>query len=206
MLDALKGRAIPAEQTIEATDDDSRLVARARRDRQAFAALYDRYLDPIYRYCYVRLGSREGAEDATSLVFTKAMDALPSYRGRGPSGGPQGAFRSWLFAIAHNVVTDAHRAVRPVESLTAAEAVVDPASAPDELALRQDAGRAVRRSLLQLSPDQRDVVELRLAGLTGPEIAAALGKSHAAVRIAQFRAFARLRVLLGPIQESDDDA
>jgi RNA polymerase sigma-70 factor (ECF subfamily) len=198
MLDTLKGRAVLVERTAEASDRDAELVARARRDRQAFAALYDRYLDAIYRFCYVRLGSREAAEDATSLVFTKAMDALPAYRG--------GAFRSWLFAIAHNAVADAHRATRPVEPIEAAETIADPTPAPDELALRHDAGRTVRASLQHLSPEQRAVVELRLAGLTGPEIASALGKSHAAVRIAQFRAFATLRDVLGATQESDDDA
>jgi RNA polymerase sigma factor (sigma-70 family) len=198
MLDAVKG-SIPVERTVEAGDRDAELVARARRDRQAFAALYDRYLDAIYRYCYVRLGNREAAEDATSLVFTKAMDGLPGFRG--------GTFRSWIFAIAHNTVADAHRAVRPVEALDVAAAIADPQPEPDELALRGDASRAVREALRRLSPDQRDVVELRLAGLTGPEIAGALGKSHAAIRITQFRAFARLRTLLEQTAgENDDDA
>lgn len=198
MLDALKGRAAPVEQSVEAGNRDAELVARAKRDRQAFAALYVRYLDPIYRYCHVRLGTREAAEDATSLVFARAMDGLPTYRG--------GSFRSWLFAIAHNVVADAHRARRPIEPLAAAAGIVDPALEPDELALLDDLGRAVRAALRQLSPEQRDVVELRLAGLTGPEIAAALGKSHAAVRVAQFRAYARLRILLDGTKEATDDA
>src|SRR5262245_29537424 len=175
MLDALKVRAVPIESTAEAGDRDAELVARAKRDRQAFAGLYDRYLDPIYRYCHVRLGNREAAEDATSLVFAKAMDGLPAYRG--------GCFRSWLFAIAHNVVADVHRSGRRAEPLTTAAAIADPAPEPDEAAILDDLGRAVRASLLRLSAEQREVVELRLAGLTGPEIAAALGKSHAAIRV-----------------------
>jgi RNA polymerase sigma-70 factor (ECF subfamily) len=75
--------------------DDADLVARAQVDREAFALLYRRYLDPVHRYYYRRLGSREAAEDATSLVFTKAFTALPTYR--------TGSFRSWLFAIAYHV-------------------------------------------------------------------------------------------------------
>jgi RNA polymerase sigma-70 factor (ECF subfamily) len=196
--DALKG-PIAVERTTEEGDQDAELVARARRDRRAFAALYDRYLEAIYRYCYVRLGRRESAEDATSLVFTKAMDGLPGFRG--------GTFRSWLFAIAHNTVADAHRTARQMETLDAAVSIADPAPEPDELALRGETGRAVQRALQGLSPDQRDVVELRLAGLTGPEIASALGKSHAAIRITQFRAFARLRTLLEQTAEENiDDA
>jgi RNA polymerase sigma-70 factor (ECF subfamily) len=48
-----------------------------------------------------------------------------------------------------------------------------------------------------LPDDQRRILELRLAGLSGPETAAALGKTHGAVKIAQHRAFTRLRGLLG---------
>jgi DNA-directed RNA polymerase specialized sigma24 family protein len=48
------------------------------------------------------------------------------------------------------------------------------------------------------------VVELRLAGLSGPEIALALGRSPGAVRLAQFRAYARLRDLLGPANASQE--
>lgn len=84
---------------------DSVLVAAAQADRQAFAPLYDRYLDPVYRYCLRRLGSREAAEDATGQVFAKALAALPGYRDR--------SFRGWLFTIAHNVVGDAFRRPPP---------------------------------------------------------------------------------------------
>ena len=41
------------------------------------------------------------------------------------------------------------------------------------------------------------MLELRLAGLTGPEIAAALGRSHSAVRTTQCRALSQVRRLLG---------
>ena len=91
--------------------DDNALAAAAQANRQAFASLYERYVAAIFRYCYHRLGDREAAEDATSLTFTKALDALPRYR-------PSGSFRSWLFAIAHNTVTDDVRRRRPVASLS----------------------------------------------------------------------------------------
>jgi hypothetical protein len=50
-----------------AAPDEAALVARAQADRHAFAPLYARYLDPVYRYCYRRLGSKEAAEDARWL-------------------------------------------------------------------------------------------------------------------------------------------
>lgn len=169
-------------------DDDAALVAAALADRCAFALLYRRYLDPVYRYCHRRLGGREAAEDATALVFTKALVALPTFR--------VGSFRAWLFTIAHNVVVDAHRARRPVAPMDAAIGIADPAPTPEERAMATDAGQTLRSVFGHLSPDQRRVVELHLAGLSGSEIASVLGRSPAAVRAIQSRAVFRLRELL----------
>src|SRR5687767_14154323 len=84
--------------SLEADLDEADLVASAKRDRAAFAALYRRYVEPVYRYCDRCLGNRDAAEDATSLIFTKALAALATCR--------DDRFRSWLFTIAHNVIVD----------------------------------------------------------------------------------------------------
>jgi DNA-directed RNA polymerase specialized sigma24 family protein len=57
--------------------------------------------------------------------------------------------------------------------------------------------RSVHACLARLTPDQRAVVELRLADLTGQEIAGILSRSLGSVKIAQHRAFRCLAVLLG---------
>jgi RNA polymerase sigma factor (sigma-70 family) len=170
-------------------------VARAVHDPQAFALLYRRYLNPIYRYCFHRLGDKEAAEDATSQVFAKALAALPTYRADRP-------FRAWLFAIAHNVIIDAHRARRPHEPLEAAAHVVDAASSPEDAALAAEASRTVQTLLAELTPDQARVVELRLAGLREVEIARVLDRRPGAVRAVQFRALVKLRALLGTVPGS----
>ena len=173
-------------------DEDARVVALAKHDRRAFAPLYARYFDPVYRYCYRRLGHPEAAADAAAQVFAKALAALPGYREEAPS------FRSWLFAIAHNVITDDLRARRPVAPITAAAHLAAADPSPEELVISGEAVCGVRTLLAQLPPDQRQIMELRLAGLTGPEIAAALGRSLGSVKIAQVRAFAQLRAALNP--------
>ena len=119
-----------------APEDDAALVAEAKRDRQAFALLYRRYVGPVYRYCVHRLGSQEEAEDATSLVFAKALVALPGCR--------DDTFRAWLFAIAHNVVADVHRSHRPTSPLAAAAGLADGAPSPEEAALAGQERHAVR--------------------------------------------------------------
>lgn len=181
---------------------DTELVKAARRDRAAFAPLYARYVDRVYRASLRRLGSREGAEDATAQTFMKALVALPTYR------EDAGSFRSWLFAIAHNVMVDTERARRTVDGLDAAVSLPDPGPEPDAKVVTTEGRHEVRALLLAVAPDQRRVLELRLAGLTTPEIARALDRSPGAVRATQFRAMARLRSLmgLGPSEREQLDA
>jgi RNA polymerase sigma-70 factor (ECF subfamily) len=175
---------------------DESLVAMALRDRQAFGLLYDRYVESIYRYCRGRLRDREDAVDATSLVFARALAALPTHRG--PS------VRSWLFTIAHNVVLNARRDAVLDRPLDAAIGHADPGPAPEELAAAAERLQSVAWALRQLPEEQRRVVELRLAGLTGPEVAATLDRSHDSVRTTQRRALARLRTLLDMSAEDGD--
>src|SRR3954447_13279711 len=104
-------------------DEDAWLVASAKSDPRAFAPLYTRYFDPVYRYCYRRLGSPDAAADATSQNFAKALAALPSCRAE--------TFRSWLFAIAHNVLTDGFRTGKPDQPLESAAEVVDATPSPE---------------------------------------------------------------------------
>lgn len=166
--------------------DDARLVLAAQADRRAFAPLYERYVTPIYRYCYHRLGNQEAAEDATSLIFTKALGALPRYQ---PEGG---SFRSWLFVIAHNTIADDFRRLRPVASLPdAGFPVGHPGPEARVIAALEQA--ELHRLLAELPDDQRRVMELRLSGLSSPEVGQILGRGPTAIRSLQFRAVARLR-------------
>ena len=199
MIEALP---IPFQATAEPLGGGRglRLVVRAQQDPHALAALYDRYVTRVYGYCYRRLGSREAAEDATSLVFSRVLTALPRFTIEGAS------FRSWLFTIAHHVIVDALRARRADHPLSEAATVVDPAPDPEDQALAADEVRDLRALLAHLTPEQAQVVELRLAGLTDVEIARVLGRSHGAVRAAQHRALVRLRAVLGVDPRGGHDA
>ena len=188
-LRAGSGEPVAADDAGDGGADDAALVARARADRREFAALYRRYADSVYRFCYRRLGSHEAAEDATSQVFTRAFVAFPRFR--------DGSFRAWLFTIAHRAVADHYRAERPTAPLATASDRADAAASPEEAACAAETGRVIRTLLARLPPDQRRTLELRLAGLTDAEIARVLGRSHGAVRTSQYRALLRLRAILG---------
>ncbi|HVL23142.1 MAG TPA: sigma-70 family RNA polymerase sigma factor [Thermomicrobiales bacterium] len=199
----------PSEPTGDAPDTELELIRTATGHPEAFAPLYRIYAPAIYRFCYRRLGHPENAADATSQVFIKAIAGLKSFRP--DPNNPGKTFRAWLYRIAHNVVVDAHRKHRPHQSLDAPGEVAalvtrlrDPARSPEEIAIAAADARAIRATLTRLPDRQREIVELRLAELTGEEIAEALGMSLSAVKSAQFRAFGTLRAALCPPLEETD--
>src|SRR5262245_7785389 len=87
-----------------ATLSDSNLITRSRNgDSNAFAELYRRYLTPVYRFIFRRVGSDIAlAEDLTSQVFLEVLDGLAGYRERGK-------FVAWLFTITRRRLADRFR-------------------------------------------------------------------------------------------------
>lgn len=170
-----------------ASIDDEAIAELARRNPAEFAPLYRHYVRPIFGYCLLRLGDREQAEDATSQTFEQALAALPRYRSQ--------SFRGWLFRIAHNVVVDYQRS-RVNLPIDRAFHVTDNEASPEESALMADEKQQLRELLAHLSDDQREVIELELAGVQGAEISEILGRRPGAIRALRFRAYARLRAVL----------
>ncbi len=173
----------PPAQT---ADPDALLVTWAQENPRAFTALYDRYFAAVHGYCLSQLGDAQAAEDAASQTFLKALAALPGYR-------ETGRFRSWLFAIAHNAVSDAFRARSSDASLEAASDLLDPAASPEERAIASLDGAWLDAAIARLPATDRQVLELRRAGLRGAEIAAVLGISHEAAKKRQLRAIDQIR-------------
>lgn len=180
--------AINRPRNVELTD--GQLVEQALADPAAFLEIFQRYRDPIFRYCHRSLGNRESAEDATQTTFMRAFASLRSCKDRG-------RFHAWLFTIAHNVVIDIYRSSKPSSSIDWADDIVDNAASPEDLAIAATDLLYITTLLGKLPDMQREVVELRLQGLTDKEIASILGKSHDAIRAAQHRALVQLRSLAG---------
>ncbi len=165
-------------------------------DAACFGRLYDHYLTPIYRFIALKVGTRQEAEDLAHEVFVSAWQKLPTYQ---VQGFP---FSSWLYKIARNRVIDYYRTkkvhvsiddeVAVDEDLFAAQSGVDEAL---------DTGldiAAVKEAMQQLTPEQREVVQLRfLDELSPAEIAKVLDKREGTVRIIQHRAILKLKSILG---------
>ena len=176
--------------------EDAALARRARDgDPQAFAALYDRYFEVVYRYVYYRVREVEEAEDVTSEVFFRALRAMPRYEPRQP-------FLAWLYRIARNAVIDRARSLRPRVSFEdalahpdAGEHVVD----PDVRILANDRRERLRAALGSLTAEQQEVVILRFVeGLSAEEVGQIMGKRAGTVRGLQFRALQALKKHITP--------
>ena len=155
---------------------------------ESFEAIYRAWAPPLYRYCYRRLGSVENAEDATSQIFQQAF--------RGRAGFHGGSIPAWLFRIAERVLIDHYRAAKPTTTIDLADELVDGTPGPDEQAIRSDDAARLDAAIATLPELRRQVIELRLAGLSSPEIARILERSPDWVRTTQRRAVLQLQATL----------
>jgi RNA polymerase sigma-70 factor (ECF subfamily) len=194
----LRPSRTPRHDVPASDETDAVLVARAQVDKAAFESLYLRYIEEIARFCYVRLRDEDAARDATQQIFVRAFTGLARYR-------ETGHFRAWLYTIARHVLIDGESSRRHTLTLDAASDIVDPGPSPEDASAAALDRRALWDAVRRLPEDQRMAVELRLAGLTGREIAAAMGRSHDAAKHLQLRAVEKLRRDLAASSAAPED-
>ncbi len=164
--------------------DESRLVRQAKSgDSNAFARLYDAYVERVYRYVYFRVTDDMLAEDLTSQVFLKAWEHLDRYQ---QGGSP---FLAWLYTIARNQVIDYYRTHKETVPLEDAAHIATETRALDEEAQGAFNMDALRNALQFLTEEQQQVLILKfIAGLPTKTIAETMDLTEGAVRAVQMRA------------------
>lgn len=187
-------QAVRARAPERDREPDAALVEALRGgDGHAFAALYQRHVDWVWRRVTTLVGPVAEREDLVQQIFLEVHRAIPSFRG-------DAAFSTFLFRIVANVAYQhlkRHRR-RPAELRSdALDELVGPAVTP-EAALRERQELARTFALLQrLKPKKRIALLLRsVEGLALEEIAAIVGaRKHAVaqrVRHAQLELTAML--------------
>jgi len=172
--------------------EEADLVRHAKfGDHDAFARLYDGYVERVYRYIYFRVEDDLTAEDLTSQVFLKAWENLGRYQ-------PGGLFLAWLYTIARNTVIDHYRTRKQMVPL---EEVSSLAVEKDGLEKRMEIQydiEGLRTGLQQLTDDQQQVLILRfIVQMSTKEIARMMGKREGAIRALQMRALQALAKCMG---------
>jgi len=174
---------------------DRDLVALAKKDKEAFGELYQRYLPKIYSYVYYRTGNRHDAEDLTARVFFRALAHIGNYEDRGLP------FRAWLYRIAHNLVANWHRdqGRRKIIALEDYVAYPQHDEAPDSLAEEREERRELLAALRQLPADRQQLLLLKfIEQLSNAEIGQIMGRSEGAVKSLYHRTLLARRAELRP--------
>jgi RNA polymerase sigma factor (sigma-70 family) len=152
--------------------DDRLARLAADGNRAAFAAIYRRHHQALYRYCRSILRNGEEAEDALQNTMLSALRALP---------GEQRtiSLKPWLFRVAHNEAISVLRRRSPDAPIDLATAVV---SERDDPAVRERL-QALIGDLAALPERQRSALVMReLNGLSYSEIGGALGATETAAK------------------------
>jgi RNA polymerase sigma factor (sigma-70 family) len=166
------GRGAPGLR-LRLRSDDRLARDAAGGDAEAFAALYERHHQPLYRYCRSIVADPDDAADALQATMTRAWAAIGDR-------DPAAPVRAWLFRIAHNESISLVRRRRPAEELDA-NALVSPDAATDAEQRRRLA--ELLEDLHGLSERQRGALLMReVSGLGHAEIAAVFGVAEGAVK------------------------
>ena len=140
----------------------------------AFAAIYGRYHQPIYRYCRSLTGNDADGQDALQSTFISALVALRESRRDAP-------LRPWLYRIAHNESISLLRKRRPEQELP--DEGGPAARGPAEVLADRERLAALVADLRELPERQRGALVMReLSGLAHEEISVALGISVGAAK------------------------
>ena len=184
-------------------DNSVCLVEAARQDRTAFASLFRRHYDEIFRYCACRLPNRATAEDITSSVFLKMVHSFNTFR------GDDNAFRVWLYRIAANEINSHFRTAGRQGRLLEALQNQPPQESPgldDDEENRQRIAK-LHAALSHLKPAYREIVTLRyFQGLNSEEIGKITRTKPVTVRSKLLRAIKLLEKELSREKNTADNS
>jgi len=164
-------------------------------DLTALGDIYDCYSPGVFRYAVRLLGETDLAEECVAETFSRFLKALHN------GGGPKDYLQAYLFQVAHHWITDYYRR-QPTPTLSLDESLVNDQDDPVKSALENIDRERVRSALMQLTPEQRQVVVLKyLEGWENEAVAAQLERPVGSIKSLQHRALDSLRRILIPARE-----
>jgi RNA polymerase sigma-70 factor (ECF subfamily) len=161
-------------------------------DQEAFAAIFRDIQPSLLRYLQVIAG--DAGDDVAGDTWLQVIGGLPGFR------GDEQAFKAWLFTIARHRAIDWARSRDRRQALPGRLGVVDGrqvAADTADVVLERLSTRAVLAAVGSLPRDQAEIIVLRVvAGLDAPAVAAMVGKTPGAVRVAAHRGLRRLAAVM----------
>jgi RNA polymerase sigma-70 factor (ECF subfamily) len=168
--------------------DIETLIYRAQNgEDNAFAFLYGKYFDQVFRYIFLRVRQAEQSEDLTQEVFLRAWHNIGSYQYQGKS------LANWLFRIAHNLIIDYYRRSNKTRCIPVNEML--PADEDPVITVEERMGMSmVKQAIEGLPARQKEVISLRfIAELSVAETAQMTGITEGSVKKLQHEALLKLK-------------
>lgn len=162
--------------------------------KKVFGKIYDRYIDKIYRFIFVKVSSQEIAQDLCSEVFLRGWQAFQNQKSEIKNTKIENP-QAFLYKIANNLIVDYYRKkaktqIIPDYNIQMADASIDLES---EAALKSDLDN-VKQAINTLKPDYQNVIIWHyLDELSIKEIALMLGRTEQATRVLLHRALKSLK-------------
>lgn len=168
--------------------DQKELIQRANTfDKEALAAIFDIFYEPIYHYIYRYVRDDRSAEDLASEVFRRLLESLNTRH------GPKILLKAWLYKTAHHLIFENGRPNKP-QSLDFSEDAYE-----DDNEVGQQVEDSLRKQVLlqalrQLTDKQQEVIVLRfIQGLRLEEVAYTLNMTVGTVKSLQHRGLQSMR-------------
>jgi RNA polymerase sigma-70 factor (ECF subfamily) len=171
--------------------DDDLTQSAVRGESWALTEIWHRYSPAVM--AYLRGRGVADAEDVTSEVFLQIFRRIDRFR------GDEADLRTFIFSVAHARYVDDRRRIarRGIDTEFVADVHDGVAASAETEALNELATQRAQQLIESLSPDQRDVLLLRIvADLSLEQTAEVLGKKVGAVKSLQHRGLAALRPIV----------
>lgn len=171
--------------------------------QRKFSKIYNRYADSIYRFIYIKVSSKETAEDLTSEVFLRVWRIF-QIKEKQEIRNP----RAFLYTSARNLVIDYYRSESRVQILSIEDNKTDIEDTNQQIEkqeVRHSEMQEVQKALAKLRPEHQDVIILKYVDeLPTQEVAEIMGKSEGAVRVMLHRAMEQLKTTIDNDHNNDN--
>ena len=168
------------------------------RAKDEFSLIYDQHITKIYRFIFLKVSSREIAEDLSSEVFTRTWSEFNKQEIKN--------IQAFLYGVARNLIADHYRVQGRIK-IVSVEATFDVEDEQEDLQEQANIGsdmEMIKKALSDLKDDYQDLIIWRyLDELTIPEISEITKKSEENVRVGIHRALKSLKGKL-PIEEIEE--
>lgn len=159
-----------------------------------FSKIYDQYINKIYRFIFLKVNSKDLAEDLTSETFLRGWEAFK--KSQNSADGQEIANpQAFLYQIARNLVIDHYREKNKAQMVSVDFApIIDPAQDLNEKSSITSEIEQIQTALTGLKEDYQNVIIWRyLDDLPMTEVAQMMSRTEEATRVLLHRALGALR-------------